>query len=122
VDHEDGTASPGGGGMSTLGGGTPISGDGTPGTGGGTPFRLNLPTRGVAINLFQRRQNRGTGDRSPPAGFRGRALVRVRPQKRKIYMLPPPLFRTPCNTYRRVITYQWSVESGGVKRHVRLSV
>jgi len=32
--------------------------------------------RGVAKNLFRRGQNRGTGDRSPPAGSRVRALAK----------------------------------------------
>jgi len=45
--------------------------------------------RGVARNLFLGGQNRGTGDRSPPAGSRGITLVEVwgRFQKLKIYML-----------------------------------
>jgi len=37
VDHQDETASPGGG-VTTLGGGTVSSGSGMPDTGGGTPF------------------------------------------------------------------------------------
>jgi len=43
MDHQNGTASPGGG-ATTSGGGTVISGGGTPDIGCGTAFQLNLTT------------------------------------------------------------------------------
>ena len=75
-------------------------------------FRCVVTLRGVARNLFRRGQNRGTGDRSPPAGSRSRAVVRVWGRSHHIYA------NNHCNnllTKQPLIFFSMGISGGGAR-------